>query len=247
MGQRRESDFEDDPVSRRGSIRGAAVVGSGLLGCGVSGQTVYAEALTREQRDKMTADEIIALMKAGNERFRQGLEPSRDFLAEQRAANQGQFPAAIVLSCIDSRAPAEVVMDLGIGDVFNARVAGNIANNDILGSMEFACQVAGAKVILVLGHTACGAIMGAIDEVELGHLTGLLARIQPAVAATVFAGERTAKNPAFVDAVARTNVKLTMASIREQSRVLRQLESEDQVKIAGAIYDLETARVELLA
>src|SRR5262249_45284200 len=160
---------------------------------------------------KMTPEQILAEMKRGNERFRKGETKMRDYLAEQRASAKGQFPAAILLTCIDSRAPAEVIMDLGIGDVFNARVAGNIANEDILGSMEFACNVAGAKVILVMGHTACGAIKGAIDKVDLGNLTGLLAKIQPAVKATDFKGERSSKNAEFVDAVARKNVELTKA------------------------------------
>jgi carbonic anhydrase len=192
----------------------------------------------------MTPDDIIALMKRGNERFRRGERASRNYLNEQKASAKGQFPAAVILSCIDSRAPAEVVMDLGIGDVFNARVAGNIANEDILGSMEFACKVAGAKVVLVMGHTACGAIKGAIDKVELGNLTGLLAKIQPAVEATVFAGERSAKNYDFVDAVARKNVELTMLSIRSNSPVLRDLEAQGAIDIAGAMYNLESAEVD---
>ena len=145
----------------------------------------------------------------------------RDYLAEQRASAPAQFPVAVILSCIDSRAPAEVVMDLGIANVFNARVAGNISNEDILGSMEFACKAAGAKVVLVMGHTACGAIQGAIDNVELGNLTGLLAKIRPAVKATEFKGDRSSKNPDYVDAVARKNVELTMAQILEKSPVLR--------------------------
>src|SRR5262249_37941211 len=173
----------------------------------------------------MTPDEIIAVMKKGNERFRKGERATRDYLAEQKAAATGQFPAAVVLSCIDSRAPAEVILDLGIGDIFNARVAGDITNEDILGSMEFVSNIAGAKIILVSGHTACGAIKGAIDNVELGNLTGLLLKIRPAVMATTFQGERTSKNLAFVDAVARKNVELTMAYIREKSPVLRELES----------------------
>ena len=234
-------------VSRRGLFRGAAVVGSGLLGCSLATETTYADALTKEQRDKMSADDVIALMKQGNERFRTGRAPSRNFLAEQRAAANGQFPAAVLLSCIDSRAPAEVVMDLGIGDVFNARLAGNIANEDILGSMEFACAAAGAKVIVVLGHTSCGAIKGAIDDVELGHLTALLAKIRPAVAATKFQGDRTTKNLAFVDAVARTNVELTVDHVRQHSDVLRRLETDGKIKIAGAMYNLETAAVEFIA
>jgi len=138
-------------------------------------------------------------------------------------------------------------MDLGIGDVFNARVAGNIANEDILGSMEFACQVAGAKVILVMGHTACGAIKGAIARAQLGNLTGLLAKIRPAVDATVYQGERSASNYGFVDAVARKNVELTMAEIHKRSAVIAALETKGTVKIAGAMYNLESAVVEFLA
>ena len=172
---------------------------------------------------------------------------ARNYRNEQKTTAKGQFPAAVILSCIDSRAPAEVIMDLGIGDIFNARVAGNIANGDILGSMEFACKVAGAKVVLVMGHTACGAIKGAIDNVELGNLTGLLAKIKPAVKATTFKGERISKNAAFVDAVARKNVELTMADIRKKSAVLAELESKGAIKIAGSMYNLETATVDFFA
>jgi carbonic anhydrase len=185
-------------------------------------------------------------MKNGNERFRKGQRSTQDYLAQQKASAKGQYPAAVLLSCIDSRAPAETIMDLGIGDVFNARVAGNIANDDILGSMEFGCQVAGAKVVLVMGHTACGAIKGAIDRVQLGNLTGLLARIQPAIDATPYQGERFAKNYAFVDAVARKNVELTMAGIHSRSAIIAALETKGAVKIAGAMYNLETGAVDFL-
>lgn len=203
-------------------------------------------ALTEAQRQKLTPDDIIAAMKKGNERFRLGKETPHEYLAQQKASAKGQHPAAVILSCIDSRAPAETIMDLGIGDCFNARVAGNIANDDILGSMEFACQVAGAKVILVMGHTACGAIKGAIDRVQLGNLTGLLTKIQPAVDATEYQGERSAKNYAFVDAVARKNVELTMAGIHSHSAVIAALETKGAVKIAGAMYNLESGVVEFL-
>src|SRR6185437_6466362 len=168
-------------------------------------------------------DGILALMKAGNRRFYTGQREDRNFLAQQRASAKGQYPAAVLLSCIDSRAPAETIMDLGIGDIFNSRIAGNVENPDILGSMEFACKLTGAKVVLVMGHTACGAIKGAIDNAELGNLTGLLARIKPAVEATTSTGERSAKNYAFVDAVARKNVELTVADIRKDSPVLAEL------------------------
>jgi carbonic anhydrase len=149
-----------------------------------------APALTQERRDALTPDEIIAEMLAGNQRFTAGERRPRDFLAEQEATAAGQFPAAIALSCVDFRAPIEVICDLGIGATFNARVAGNIANDDILGSMEFASAVAGAKLVVVMGHTACGAVKGAIDNVELGNLTLLLAKIRPAVEATVYDGDK---------------------------------------------------------
>ena len=208
------------------------------------GNIAYGAALTKAQRDKLTPDEIIELMKQGNQRFRLGKESPHDYLAQQKVSAKGQYPAAVILSCIDSRAPAETIMDLGIGDTFNARVAGNVSNDDILGSMEFACKLAGAKVVLVMGHTACGAIKGAIDNAQLGNLTGLLGKIRPAVAATKYQGERSASNYGFVDAVARTNVELTMADIRRRSSVLADLEKSGAIKIVGAMYNLETGVVE---
>lgn len=233
-------------IDRRAFLT-VSVAASVAAAIGGSGSVAYAAALTKAQRDKMTPDQIIALMKKGNGRFRRGEKTGHAFLAQQRASATGQYPAAVILSCIDSRAPAEIIMDLGIGDVFNARVAGNIANEDILGSMEFGCKVAGAKVVLVLGHTSCGAIKGAIDKVELGNLTALLAKIQPAVETTRYEGERSAKNYGFVDAVARTNVALTMAGIRSRSAVLAELEAAGKIKIAGAMYNLETGAVEFSA
>src|SRR5215510_4516204 len=233
---------------RRSFLKAAGVVGAVTLAGAVLQQRIsWAAALTKAERDRMTPDEIIQMMKNGNERFRSGQVSTQDYLAQQKASAKGQYPAAVLLSCIDSRAPAEMVMDLGIGDVFNARVAGNIANEDILGSMEFACQVAGAKVILVMGHTACGAIKGAIARVQLGNLTGLLTKIRPAVDATVYQGERSASNYGFVDAVARKNVELTMAEIHKRSAVIAALETKGAVKIAGAMYNLESAVVEFLA
>lgn len=195
----------------------------------------------------MTPDQILALMKRGNRRFYKGKRENRDALAQQRASAKGQYPAAVLLTCIDSRAPAETIMDLGIGDVFNSRVAGNVENPDILGSMEFACKLAGAKVVLVMGHTACGAIKGAIDNAELGNLTALLAKIKPAIEATSYKGERTSKNYGFVDAVGRKNVELTIAAIRKDSPVLAQMESSGSIKIAGAMYNLETGVVDFFA
>ena len=239
------STLECNDLPRRSLLKVAGIaVAAGFLGATPAGRLAFAAALTKAQRDEMTPADIIARMKKGNERFRKGKEVAHDYLAQQRASAKGQYPAAVILSCIDSRAPAEVIMDLAIGDVFNARVAGNVANHDILGSMEFACQVAGAKVVLVMGHTACGAIKGAIDDVELGNLTALLAKIRPAVEATQYGGERSARNYGFVDAVARKNVELTMQQIRQDSGVLRELESQDAIKIVGSMYNLKTATVE---
>jgi carbonic anhydrase len=203
-----------------------------------------AAALTQEQRDRLTPEQILGLLEQGNERFRTGRMHPHDFLAQKRATVAGQHPAVALLSCIDSRAPAEIIFDVGLGDTFNARIAGNIANDDLLGSLEFACAAAGAKVILVMGHTSCGAIKGAIDNVQLGHLTGLLERIKPAVAATRYDGARTSKNADFVDAVAATNVHSTVEAIRAQSEVLAKLESAGKIKIAGSMYHLSGGRVE---
>jgi len=169
----------------------------------------------------MKPAEIIEELKRGNQRFRTGKMTSRDYIKEQRSTASGQYPAPVVLGCIDSRVPSEIVFDVGIRDTFNARVAGNVANDDLLGSMEFACAVAGAKVVLVLDHTACGAIKGAIDDVVLGNLTGLLARIKPAIPATKFEGDKSSKNPAYVDAIARTNVELTIDNFRRRARYWR--------------------------
>ena len=226
-------------TSRRNFLRRSAIVSAaGLAGASFLAQTVYAAALTQEQRDKLTPDQVIALMKKGNERFRSGKMTDQDFLAQKRATASGQYPAAVILSCIDSRAPAEIIFDARLGDTFNARVAGNIADDDLLGSMEFACAVAGAKVVLVMGHTSCGAIKGAIDGAQLGHLTGLLDKIKPAVEATRYEGARTSKNDAFVDEVAKTNVRQTVNAIRQRSEVLAGLEKEGKIKIVGSMYRL---------
>lgn len=203
-------------------------------------------SLTKEQRDSMNPAQVIDELKKGNERFRTRKMVPRDFLAEKRSSAAGQYPAAVVLGCIDSRVPAEIIFDAGIGDMFIGRVAGNVVNDDMLGSMEFACAVAGAKLVLVLGHTACGAVKGAIDDVEMGNLTGLLARIKPAVSATKFEGEKLSKNAAYVDAVARTNVVLGTENIRRRSPILEALEKKGSIKITGAMYDLANGVVEFI-
>jgi carbonic anhydrase len=233
---------------RRGFLKQVALATiAGIVAPPLFSTPALADALSKAQRDSITPEQIIDVMKHGNERFQKGERKQRNYLREQRASANGQYPAAVLLSCIDSRAPAEVIMDLGIGDIFNCRIAGNVENDDILGSMEFACKLSGAKVVLVMGHTACGAIKGAIAKVELAHLTGLLARITPAVDATQYDGERSATNYAFVDKVARKNVELTIARIRRDSSVLGELESQHAIRIAGAMYNLSTGAMEFLS
>ena len=208
--------------------------------------TSLANSLTKEQRDSMTPSQVIEELKKGNERFRTGKMVSRNYLAEKRSSAAGQYPAAVVLGCLDSRVPAEIIFDAGIGDTFVGRVAGNVVNDDMLGSMEFACAVSGAKVVVVLGHTACGAVKGAIDDVVVGNLTGLLARIKPAIPATKYDGEKSSKNASYVDAVARTNVVLGLAEIRRRSPILEELEKKGSIQITGAVYNLATGMVEFV-
>lgn len=215
-------------------------------GLSVIPATAAADSLTQAQRDAMTPDQVIDMLQQGNARFRSGKMQSHDFLAQKRATATGQYPAAVILSCIDSRAPGEIIFDTGIGDAFGARIAGNIATPDLIGSMEFACAVAGAKLVLVLGHTGCGAIAGAINGVKLGNLTGLLQQIEPAVKATTYDGERTGSNRAFVDAVARQNVQLTVNVIRQNSAILAGLEKDSKIKMIGAMYDLSNGEVAFL-
>ena len=232
--------------TRRNILSGAAGLAA-LCGLGLGSSTLaFADAMSKEDRDRLTPDQVIDLLKQGNEQFRTGKMLQHDYLAQKRATAGGQYPAAAILSCINSRAPAEIILDTGIGDTFNARVAGNIADDDLIGSLEFACALAGAKVILVMGHTACGAIKGAIDGAKLGNLTGLLDKIKPAVAATQYDGERSSKNGDFVDAVAKTNVRQTIDEIRQRSEVLAGLEKDGKIKTVGAMYSLVGGRIEFL-
>ncbi len=204
-------------------------------------------ATLQQAQAAATPSQVLDWLRRGNERFASGRQQPRDLLHDQRVTAAGQYPRAIILSCIDSRAPAEFIFDAGLGDLFNARIAGNIADADLVGSMEFACGVSGAKLVVVMGHTSCGAIQGACDRVQLGNLTGLLEKIQPAVAAVHgVAGERNSKNKAFVEAVAEANVRLTAQRIRERSPILRGMEEEGKIGIVGCIYDLETGRVRFL-
>ncbi len=203
-------------------------------------------ALTKAQRDSMTPAQILDELKKGNERFRSGKPTPHDYRDQKRSSAAGQYPAVAFLGCIDSRAPAEIIFDTGIGDGFNARVAGNVVNDDITGSLEFACAVAGAKVIVLFGHTGCGAIKGAIDDVEMGNLTGLLARIKPAITATTFTGDKSSKNAAYVDAVARQNVLVGLDTLRRRSPILADLEKKKSLLLTGSMYDLATGGVEFV-
>jgi len=178
-------------------------------------------AAIKAEQAALTPAQVLADLQHGNERFASGKTKARDMLHDQRVTAAGQYPHAVILSCIDSRAPAEIIFDAGLGDLFNARIAGNIADADLVGSMEFACAVSGAKLVLVMGHTSCGAIKGACDKVELGNLTGLLQKIEPAVESVRdVPGDRNSKNTAFVEAVGEANVRLTVERIRELSPVL---------------------------
>lgn len=235
-------------LGRRAWLKAGASAGTAAMMAGVAlaPDSAQAASLTQAQRDAMTPDQVIDMMKRGNARFRAGKPQKHDYLAQKRSSALGQYPAAVILSCIDSRAPAEIILDTGIGDTFNGRIAGNISNNDLLGSMEFACAAAGAKVILVMGHTACGAVAGAIDNVQLGHLTGLLDVIKPAVEATRYTGDRSGKNAQFVDAVARTNVQYTVEAIRRNSPILAGLEKEGKIRIVGSMYDLSNGMLTFL-
>ena len=239
-----------DHLDRRALIKaafGAAALGGVAMTGLFSPNVSFAASLSKAERDQMTPDQVLRMLEDGNKRFRSGTMLDHDYLAQKRASATGQYPAAAILSCIDSRAPAEILFDTAIGDAFNARVAGNVASDDLMGSLEFACGLAGAKLIVVLGHTACGAVKGAIDGAEYGHLTGLLDKIKPAVAATRYAGERTSKNAEFVDEVAKTNVRFVVNELRQRSSVLAELEREGRIKIVGAAYHLKGGRVEFLS
>ena len=199
---------------------------------------------TKACQDAVTPDMIMKRFQSGNARFVAGKPVNQNHLKKVKATASGQYPLASVVSCIDSRAPAEMVFDQGIGDLFNARVAGNIVNEDILGSLEFAHKAAGAKLLVVMGHTSCGAIKGACDDVKLGNLTGLLGKIKPAaVSVSADIKDRSTKNYAFVEMVAENNVKMTVETIREKSPILREMEQKGEIKIIGAMYDVKTGKV----
>ena len=224
-------------------IAALSAFGAPVLGIPDRSET---DALSKEERDKLTPDQVIEAMKRGNERFRTGKMTSHDYLAQKRTSAAGQYPASVILSCIDSRAGRDHSRRTHRRCLQCAH-RGNIVNDDLLGSLEFACAVAGAKLVLVMGHTACGAIKGAIDSAQLGNLTGLLNKIKPAVDATPYEGQRTSKNYEFVDAVAKTNVRLTLAAIRQRSDTLAGMEKDGKIKIVGSMYNLVGGRVDFLA
>ncbi len=204
------------------------------------------KAHTKETQAEMTPEKSIQSLKEGNIRFQKNLGAKRNLLEQVRDTTKGQFPFATILSCIDSRIPAEMVFDQGIGDLFSIRIAGNFINDDILGSMEFACKLAGSKVVVVMGHTACGAVKGACDGAELGKLTGMLDKIKPAVNAVINptdASQRTSANLDFVNEVANKNVDFSIEGIRSGSDVLAEMERNGEIDIVGAMYDVASGKV----
>ncbi len=202
---------------------------------------------TLETQSTTTPLKALEFLKEGNERFVRNLKANRDLLAQANETRNGQFPFAVILSCIDSRTSAELIFDQGLGDVFSIRIAGNVVNTDIIGSLEFACKVAGSKLIVVLGHTKCGAIKGACDHVEMGNLTELLSKIQPAVhqeVETTNPEKRTSKNYEFVENVADLNVKNSVKSIINRSFILSQMIEKGEIAIIGGKHHLDTGKVE---
>jgi carbonic anhydrase len=200
---------------------------------------------TKETQDKLSPRMAMEILQEGNERFLRNLKSNRNLLEQVNATRDGQWPFATILSCIDSRTSAELVFDQGLGDIFSVRIAGNIVNTDILGSMEFACKVAGSKLIVVLGHTKCGAVKGACDHVEMGNLTELLAKLQPAVYQEKQTKEnRSSSNGDFVENVACINVKRTVKNIIERSFILENMVENGEIGVVGAMYNIETGKVE---
>jgi len=202
------------------------------------------KTLTKEMQSAITPTMALNLLKDGNKRFVNNLKINRNLLQQANETSDGQHPFAVILSCIDSRTSAELIFDQGLGDVFSVRIAGNIVNEDILGSMKFGCKVAGAKIIVVLGHTKCGAIKGACDNVELGNLTSLISKIKPAVdQETVTSNNRTSSNASFVENVAELNVSLSVKNILLKSPIIAEMVKNDQIGIVGGVHDISTGEV----
>ncbi len=208
---------------------------------------VVSHVMTKEEQIRLTPDAILKEFTEGNKRFQSGTTTVRDHSKQARKSAPGQFPKAVVLSCVDSRVPVEDVFDQGLGDIFVGRVAGNFVNEDLLGSMEFACKISGAKLILIMGHQHCGAIKGAIDDVKLGNITAMLSRIKPAVQMSQdFSGEKNSKNDKFVKYVSENNVIHTMNQIRKKSPILKEMEDKGEIKIVGVFYSLADGTLEFL-
>lgn len=205
--------------------------------------------ITKETQTTMTPDKSLRFLKEGNERFLNNIRANRNLLQQVSQTKNGQFPFATILSCIDSRVPAELIFDQGLGDIFSIRIAGNVINQDVLGSMEFACKLAGTKLLVVLGHTSCGAVKGACDHVRMGNLTALINKIEPAVSAIKEPQEevlRNSKNLNFVNTVAVKNVEMTLENIRSQSIILHEMEEAGDIAIIGAMYNIATGKVRFL-
>lgn len=204
------------------------------------------KAHTKETQGAMTPQSALQALKEGNKRFLDNSPINRDLLEQVSDTKSGQYPYAIVLSCVDSRVPAEIVFDQGIGDIFSARVAGNSVNEDILGSMEYACKVAGSKLVVVLGHTSCGAVSAACDDVMLGNITPLLAKIRPSVAAVTEpkdTAQRTSANKTFVNNVVAKNVELAIQNIRLHSAILKEMEANGEINMVGGVYNVADGSV----
>ena len=199
------------------------------------------KAQTQSTLSEMTPDKALNLLKEGNQRFLEGQKAERNLLEQMAITSKGQFPFAVVLGCINSRVPPELIFDLGIGDIFSIRIAGNFVNQDILGSMEFACKVVGSKLILVLGHTSCGAIRGAYEELEMGNLTGLLEKLKPAVDELTKDSDH--KDSVSLDKIAEVNVKLAVEQIKQQSPMLKAMLDSEMIGISGAMYEVESGKV----
>lgn len=205
--------------------------------------TLHSQVMTQEMLKSMSPNEALTKLKEGNTRFHSDQMLDRNWELMVQTTAKGQYPFAVILSCMDSRTSSEIIFDQGIGDIFNNRIAGNIINDDILGSMEYACAVVGSKLVVIMGHSECGAVKGAIDNVELGNLTGLLHKIDPAVESTSYDGDRTAKDHTFVELVTEENVRLAMEEVRQRSSILREMEEKGQIAIVGGLYNVSTGTV----